>query len=293
MKPPVPSDLQKTYPQRGPLQLFRFSTPTTFQCFRCGATKKSKLIANHTGDWSKELCNACYGRLLSLHEIKAGTAPDDERAEALAVLLTTLIGRDAQRQAERAFLVAAERAAHLQPVSIKFIGTSDAVASTLAADANLEWSPAVIGLCKAMELETCARLLFPVVDACKALDMSADVKDKDLGRVAAYCAGKPVKAPELGSIAHFLQTVSNSEARRQSSNLIRLFLQLATGWPGAQWILNPTGLHAELAALTSRFRNRAAHTEEVSRSDYEACRELVIGESGVIWKLLLSTDSIR
>lgn len=289
MKPPVPSDLEKTYPQRGPLQLFRFAAPTTFQCFRCGAAKKSKLVAAHRGDWSKELCNACYGRLLSLYEIKAGTASDNDRAESLAQLLITLISREAQRQAERVFLVATERATHLQPESLKFISTSDAVARTLSADANLEWSPAVIGLCKAMELETCARLLHPVVDACRALDLSADVNDKDLGRVAAYCAGKQVKAPELGSIAHFLQTVGNSEARRQSSGLIRSFLRVATGWPGAQWILNPNGLHAGLAALTSRFRNRAAHTEEMSRGDYDACRHFVVGENGLIWRLLLST----
>ena len=31
----------------------------------------SKLITVYRGDWSKRLCNGCYGRLLSIYEIKA------------------------------------------------------------------------------------------------------------------------------------------------------------------------------------------------------------------------------
>jgi len=31
----------------------------------------SKLITVYRGDWSKRLCNSCYGRLLSIYEIKA------------------------------------------------------------------------------------------------------------------------------------------------------------------------------------------------------------------------------
>ena len=73
---PVPSTLTKTYPKRGPLQQFRFAEGTAFKCFRCGDTKKSKLITVYSGDWSRKLCNGCYGRLLSLYEIKAGTGTD-------------------------------------------------------------------------------------------------------------------------------------------------------------------------------------------------------------------------
>lgn len=81
---PVPSSVTKRYPPRGPLQQFRFAESTAFNCFRCGDPKKSKLITVYNGDWSKRLCNGCYGRLLSLFEIKAGTAPDDEKAAELA-----------------------------------------------------------------------------------------------------------------------------------------------------------------------------------------------------------------
>jgi hypothetical protein len=98
---PVPSTVAKTYPRRGPLQQFRFAENTAFTCFRCGNTKKSKLITVYYGDWSKRLCNGCYGRLLSLFDVKAGTAPDDQRADELAAALLSMVaeGEELARQA--------------------------------------------------------------------------------------------------------------------------------------------------------------------------------------------------
>ncbi len=91
---PTPSTITKTYAPRGPLQQFRFADSVAFECFRCGNSKKSKLITVYGGDWSKRLCNGCYGRLLSLYEIKAGTAAEDERAEAVAAALMTVAAED-------------------------------------------------------------------------------------------------------------------------------------------------------------------------------------------------------
>src|SRR6266545_5411185 len=96
---PVPSSVTKTYPQRGPLQQFRFAEGMAFRCFRCGDTKKSKLITVYGADWSRRLCNGCYGRLLSLFEIKAGLASEDQRAEALAEALLAVVAIDDQRNA--------------------------------------------------------------------------------------------------------------------------------------------------------------------------------------------------
>ena len=112
---PIPSTVTKTYPQRGPLQQFRFAEGTAFRCFRCGCSKKSKLITVYSGDWSRKLCNGCYGRLLSLYEIKAGTAPDDLRAEKLSDALLSLATVEQQRQAERLFKASDNRAETLSP----------------------------------------------------------------------------------------------------------------------------------------------------------------------------------
>jgi hypothetical protein len=133
MKPvPIPSTITKTYPPRGPLQQFRFVESSAFNCFRCGEAKKSKLITVYQGDWSHRLCNGCYGRLLLLYEIKAGTASDDLKAEELANALLSAVGADDQRQAERLFRAAEERAEELSAEAVRFIATAEHVAGQFA-----------------------------------------------------------------------------------------------------------------------------------------------------------------
>ena len=290
---PVPSTVTKTYRQRGPLQQFRFAESTAFRCFRCGDTKKSKLITVYSGDWSKRLCNGCYGRLLSLFEIKAGTGSDDQRAEALAAALLSAIEIDEQRQAERLLKASEKRADHLSPEAVRFIATAEHVARQLQAEPQLEWSPPVIGLCKAVEAEVVRAVLRPLAARSAADDLSKDKNDKDIGRVAAFCADASRKPPELGGFAHFLQTVIHSQHRRETSVLIGSFLRLVAEWTGSQWLLDPSGFHRALVLLTSSFRNRAAHLDELGREDYIACRELVIGNEGVLWKLVIATEPHR
>src|SRR5262245_49712528 len=92
----IPSTLTNTYSPQGPLQQFRFVDSTSFRCFRCSETKKSKLITVYSGDWSKRLCNGCHERLLSLYEIKAGTAAKDQKAEDLVAALLSAVAADDQ-----------------------------------------------------------------------------------------------------------------------------------------------------------------------------------------------------
>jgi hypothetical protein len=285
---PVPSKLAKTYPPRGPLQQFRFEDSTVFACCRCGQTKKSKLITVYAADWSKRLCNGCYGRLLSLYDIKAGTAPDDERATALAAALLDAVAADDQRRAEEVFRTSEQRAQHICPEAVRFIATAEYVAGHLQDDPQLEWSPAVIGLCKAVEVELVSRILQPLAAQLSAEDLTADTRDKDLQRIAAFCVDTTRKPPELGAFAHFLQVAMHSKQRRDSSVLLRNFLRLSTNWAGSHWLLD--GLHAALISLTKDFRNPAAHIDELAKRDYLACRELVIGNDGILWKLVLSTQ---
>lgn len=287
---PVPSTVTKTYPPRGPLQQFRFAEGTAFNCFRCGGSKKSKLITVYAEDWSRKLCNGCYGRLLSLYEIKAGTAPEDRRAEQLAELLLSLSSADQQREAERLFKTSDNRANALSPEALRFIATAEHVATLLEASAQLEWSPAVIGLCKAVETEVVSRVIRPLAVAAVGHDLSCDKSDKDIGRVAAFCSEPQRKPPELGVFSHFLQTVIHSEQRRQTSPLIGCFLDLAGKWTGSTWLFDAGGLYRSLSQLTTSYRNRAAHIDELSGSDYRACRELTIGAEGLVWKLILATE---
>lgn len=290
---PVPSTVTKTYPQRGPLQQFRFAESTAFRCFRCGDLKKSKLITVYSGDWARKLCNGCYGRLLSLYEIKAGTAADDQRAELLAAALLSLVSLAQQQEAERLFRASDKRAEALSAEALRFVATAEHVAIQLESDAQLEWSPAVIGLCKAVEAEVVHRILRPLAALARGEDLSSDKADKDIGRVAGFCADPKRKPPELGSFSHFLQTVIHSRERRQTSRLIGCFFRLSVDWIGSNWILAADGLHHALTLLTTSYRNRAAHIDELARRDYIDCRELVAGAQGLLWKLILSTECHR
>ena len=79
----------KAYPQRGPLQQYRLAASTSFLCSRCGADKTSKLVSTVKADWDRLLCNGCYGRLLSIWDIKAGSLEEEPRDAALLEILAS------------------------------------------------------------------------------------------------------------------------------------------------------------------------------------------------------------
>lgn len=60
-----PEKIAKEFPKEGDLQLFRLEKLHEFQCVRCQGKKKSKMVAVQSGDWSKLLCNGCYGQAQS------------------------------------------------------------------------------------------------------------------------------------------------------------------------------------------------------------------------------------
>jgi hypothetical protein len=286
---PVPFEIEKTYPPRGPLQQYRLTQSAAFTCFRCGESKKSKLITIYGDDWSRRLCNGCYGRLLSIFEVKAGTAPDDERADILASVLLGLVSKDEIAQAERLLRASEKWAELLSPEAIRFISTSDHVSKHLASQPELEWSPAVIGLCKSVELEAVRLLLRPLAKQLVGADLAVDRTDKDYGRIAAFCADPTRRPPELGTIAHFLRTLANSKQRRQQSVLLQGFLKMSSNWSGSHWVLDESGLASFLNLLTVDYRNPAAHITELGQAEYTGCRHLVLGADGGLWKLLIST----
>lgn len=287
---PVPSNIEKTYPARGPLQQYRFTDATAFRCFRCGESKKSKLMTVYRRDWSRRLCNGCYGRLLSLYDVKAGTDDDDVRADQLAAALFSLVERNQQKDSERLLLASETRATKLSPEALRFLATAEFLATRLAEEPDLEWSPAIIGLCKAFETEVVNLIVRPLAEQTRAVDLSEDRKDKDLGRVASFCADPTRKPPELGVVGHFLMTAFHSERRRETSPILRAFFQVTRDWSGSHWLLDRGGLADAIGTVTTRYRNRAAHIDELAASDYRECRELVAGAHGALWQLALSVE---
>jgi hypothetical protein len=289
---PVPCLLSKVYASRGPIQQFRFADASSFVCFRCEQAKKSKLIAVYNEDWSKCLCNGCYRHLLSIYKVRAGTQTDDARAESLGITLLAAVSADTKREAQRIFQASEQRARFLSPEASCFVSTAEHVARQLWAEPHLEWSPAVIGLCKAVESEIVSRILQPLADRATSQDLGADKRDNDLRRVAGFVANA-THEPTLGEFHHFLEVAIHSQRDRQTSKLLAAFFALCRDWVESHWILQTAGLSNALSELTKKFRNRAAHIDELSQRDYAACQSLVIGPDGMLWRIVLATQTQR
>jgi hypothetical protein len=288
---PVPSSLAQVYRARGPIQKFRFAEASAFVCFRCEQAKKSKLIAVYNQDWSTCLCTGCYRHLLSIYNVKAGTQTHDARTESLGTALLATVSADAKREAQRIFQTSEQRARFLSPETLCFVSTAEHVACQLSADPHLEWSPAVIGLCKAVESEVVGRILQPLAARAAGQDLGADKLDNDLSRVAAFCIDATGKPPELGAFNHFLEVAIHSQHRRHTSKLLATFFVLCRDWVESHWILQTAGLSRAMSELIKEFRNPAAHIDELSQKDYEDCRRLVIGADGMLWRIILATST--
>ncbi len=119
----------------------RLAAASPFWCFRCGASKKSKLWALYGEDWSSVLCNGCYGRLLSIYEVKAGTQPEDAKADALAEIVLEFWH---PVEAEAAFHAAVRGrsmlAENVAAPSRRFIGSAERLARQIGARSSLDWS---------------------------------------------------------------------------------------------------------------------------------------------------------
>jgi len=283
-----PFAVTKTYPPRGPLQQFRAEQSMPFTCIRCGQDKISKLQSVYQGEWSRTLCNGCYGRLLSIYEIQAGTEAVDVKTDQLASVLVGIVSAADARNALRRTTYSRNPEQFLCDDSLRFLGSAEYLASVLEDQSSLEWSGAVIGLFKAAERELLERFLQPLQGTCTPEQITNEFGDPDLGPVARWIAGN-AKPPELGTLRRSLVTVTTSQRRAESSFVIKSIRRLSIKWPRGRWLLDPNGLILVLATLT-HYRNEAAHLGSLSSDDYRNCRELVIGEEGMIWNLMDATS---
>lgn len=216
---------------------------------------------------------------------------EKRREKAAAVKKTELVSIAPPPTTEDAATITSlEEVMHwLHMDTVLFLHTADTLAEALR-EYDLDWSPAVIMLCKAFEKETNVRLLIPLREKTSGRDLKADISDEDLGRIARFCsaAGQP---PELGTLGHFLNTAIHSKRRRASSILLQSFYELVSGWPRSQWLVDKLGLAAALKKLTKEFRNPAAHIEKLEERDFDNCRNFVREAPEVVMlKLFIATS---
>lgn len=63
--------------------------------------------------------------------------------------------------------------------------------------------------------------------------------------------------------------------------------------PNSTWLTDKKALLTSFETLKKNYRNRAAHTDELNKVDYENCKQLVFGDTGIMWELIISTQTIK
>lgn len=169
------------------------------------------------------------------------------------------------------------------------LATAHAITASLRSATGLDWSVAIIGLCKAVEVEAVHRIAEPLRAAVSGRDLRAEMQSPDFARVARYCDGT-AKAPELGTLAHFLRAVANSKNRAKTSELVAGVRIVAKAWPSADWLFRKDGFADAIQQLAREYRNPAAHTEIMDEEDFRRCSELIHGRDGLLWHLIVATS---
>ncbi len=280
---PFRFDVEKKVLPRGPLHRYRLKRATAFTCCRCSKDKTSKNIVSVHDKWELLLCNGCYGWLLSVWEIKEGDLPETERHAGLLKLLSELVGESQVQRARSVLLARDTRASQLSSAALTMLATAEAVAEGFAARTvtELDWSAAVIPLCKAVEVEA-GRLVYEPLRAAVVDQVLAGDRARFKTMVRFCQDNGPLS---LGAMSYFMSSVA-AAPRSVNSPLVVAIRLLASRWPRSDWLFSANGFTARVRILTNQYRNPAAHTDLLSKSEYRACVEDVRGSDGILWHLL-------
>lgn len=267
------ASIKKKYPPRGPLSQFRFDETVAFVCGRCVATKKSKLISIYGNDWDIKLCNGCYGYLLKLFEIRSEKELSHEKLLRLDKLIDQISDQFCDRIGPyQKALSDGERG--LTSATNRFLATARFLKTQLPKGDHLEWSPAILCLCKAVESELVDKFLNPVKSMAEQMQIQLTEFDRRTKRVEQYVLGQSDQAPELGAICFFLDLLASSDKFRQQCQLSPAIAKTSVARPFFEWYLDTKRCALPLKELVSKFRNKAAHLTELNEADFLACEAL-------------------
>jgi len=288
---PFRLDVVKHYPPQGSLRQYRLAKATSFTCGRCRGDKTAKLVATVDGAWEPLLCNGCYGWLLSVWKVKASALGESARDAELTRLLREQVTEPQVRRAGTRLGQDDARLARLSPEAMTMLATVEVVVEAFKdrTPTDLDWSAAVVGLCKAVELEVVRLFAVPLRQGTTGVDLSADRSVQGFKHMLDFCTrGREIT---LGQVAYFLRVLT--EAPRSDSPLVRATRLLSARWPRSDWLFAPSGLVDSLLTLTREHRNPAAHTGVLSQADYLLCLDRVRGTDGILPRLLDAVDPVR
>ncbi len=285
----------KLYPARSNLQLYRYDSNAPFECWRCRKTKVSKLQAVVSLEKPRVICNACYGRLLSLAEIKAQDVEPWLKAEQIHDLtLKEISAKEAAEAIEREERRRKQYWKFLSEDARRFIGTAEYLYERMADRSDLDFSPAIIELVKSFEAECISKFVEPLKaqaarEPLPENDVRIECQDKDFGRLAKYVLGREVRPSELGVIAHALVTLINSRKRIVQSRFLQVLATYISHRRDSDYFTDPGRFVAHVHQLTESYRNPAAHISSMSKQSYEECKGALMGPGGALWQLIAAT----
>lgn len=282
----------KRYPPRGNLQLFRYDSNAPYECWRCRKTKVSKLQAIVSLERPRIICNACYGYLLSLADIKAQDIEPWMKAEQIHNLtLKEVSAKVAAQAAEKQARRRKQYWKFLSPEARRFICTAEYLYEQIKDRDDLDFSPLIIELVKSFEHECVIGFVEPMKDRVTNVlftesEIRIDCQDKDFGRMAKYVFGREVKPPELGTIAYTLTTFIHSKKRAQESKFLGILNAHISTCRDRDYFINQERFVTHVSKLTQSYRNPAAHIGSMSKRTYEECMAMLTDASGVLWQLV-------
>lgn len=282
----------RRYPPRGNLQLIRYDSNAPFECWRCRKTKVSKLQAIVSLEQPRTICNACYGYLLSLAEIKVQDIEPWLKVEQIhALTLKEVPAKVAAQAAEKQARRRKQYWKFLSPEARRFIGTAEYLYEQMADRDDLDFSPLIIELVKSFEYECIIGFVEPMKDKATNVllaesEVRIDCQDKDFGRIAKYVFGRDVKPPELGTIAYTLTTFIHSKKRIQESKFLRILDAHISSCRDRDYFINQERFVAHASKLTQLYRNPAAHVGFMSKQTFEECMAMLMDAGGVLWQLV-------
>lgn len=287
--------VMKRYPSRGNLELIRYDSNAPFECWRCRKTKVSRLQAIVNLERPRIICNACYGYLLSLAEIKAQNIELWLKAEQIHDLtIKEVSAKQAAQAVEKQEQRLKQYWKFLSHQARLFIGTAEYLYERMTDRDDLDFSPLVIELVKCFEHQCITGFLEPLKnrgmnESPTEGEVSADCQDKDFGRMAKYIFGREMHPPELGTIAYTLATFIHSEKRIHESKFLKILNTHISSCRDADYFSNQERFAAQVSKLTQSYRNPAAHVGSMSKLAFEECRAMLMGPSGILWQLVTAT----
>jgi len=255
----------------------------------------SKIQAIANLERPRIICNACYGYLLSLAEIKAQDIEPWLKAEQIHDLtIKEVSAKQAAQAAEKHEKRCRQYWKFLSPKAKQFLGTAEFLYERMIDRADLDFSPPIIELVKSFEHQCLMGFVEPLKkramnESYTEREVSADCDDKDFGRMAKYVFGREIRPPELGVIAHTLVTFIHSKERILESKFLKILKVHIYSCRDVDYFLNPERFVAQVFKLTQSYRNPAAHVGSLPKLAFEECRTMLIGPSGILWQLVTAT----